>query len=188
MLTLDLSYDLPSGLYLSGSSFGSLPARGEPGLLGLAGVLGYARRLSAGVSADGGVSRWDYVGMGRSGHHTGYTEAYLGLATRRLSAHVHYSPDYFSPGSRTLYGEVEGNIGAPADIRLSAHLGMLGYLDSAAYRPAMAPRFDWRIGASRQFGAVDVRATLSGGRPGPQVYDGPPRPRTQFTVGAGYTF
>ena len=185
---LDLSYDTASGVYLNGSAFGALPDGDNPGLLGMIGDIGYARRLSSALSVDGGVTRSEYVAVGAGGYHTGYTEVYAGLSTRRLSAHLYYSPDYFRAGSKTLYGDLSGNIGLVADVRLNAHIGMLTYLDW--YRPAPLPKtqYDWRIGASRQFGAIDVHAALSGGGPSPQFYDGKPHSKTEFIVGAGYTF
>ncbi len=185
---LDLSYDSPSGVYLNGQVFGALPDDYNPGLVGTIGDLGYARRLSSTLSVDGGVTRSEYFGAGAGGYHTGYTEIYAGLASRRLSAHLYYSPDYFRPGVKTLYGDVEGNIGIFAGIRLNAHIGSLGYLDRPAPLPRGRTQYDWRVGASRQFGAIDVHATLSGGGPSPQFYDGEQHSKTEFIVGAGYTF
>ena len=185
---LDLSYDSPSGVYLNGQLFGALPDDYNSGLLGMIGDVGYARRLNSTLSIDGGVTRSEYASIGAGGYHTGYTEIYAGLASQRLSAHLYYSPDYFGPGVKTVYGDVEGNIGIFAEIRLNAHVGALGYLDRPAPLPPGKTQYDWRVGASRQFGAIDVHAALSGGGPSPQFYDGQPRSKTEFIVGAGYTF
>ncbi len=185
---LDLSYDHPSGVYANGSFFGALPDDGNPGLLGMIGDIGYARRLNSVLSIDGGVTRSQYIGIGAGGYHTGYTEIYAGLASRRLSAHLYYSPDYFRPGVKTLYGDVGGDVGIFADIRLNAHFGALGYLDRPAPLSPARTQYDWRVGASRQFGAIDLQTALSGGGPSPQFYDGKPHSKTRFIVGAGYTF
>jgi uncharacterized protein (TIGR02001 family) len=185
---VDLSYDFPSGLYLNGSAFGALPNDEHPGLLGTIGDIGYARRLNAALSVDGGLTRTEYFGIGTGGYRTGYTEVYAGIASRRLSAHLYYSPDYFRSGAKTLYGEIDGNIGLVADIRLNAHVGVLGWLDRPAPQPPGNTSYDWRIGASRQFGAVDLHAAVTGGGPSPQYYDGRSHSKTEFIDGAGYTF
>ena len=181
---IDLSYDDPSGVYVSESTLGALPDEDNPGLLGLVGAVGYARRLNTVLSIDGGVTRSEYIAAGPGGYHTGYAEVYAGLSTRRLSLHLAYSPDYFRAGSKTLYSDLEGNAGIVAGIRLNAHIGMLNFVD----RPGARTQYDWRIGASRQFGAIDVHAALSGGGPSPDTYDGQAHSKTALVVGAGYTF
>ncbi len=186
--SLELSYDLPVGVYLNGLTFGALPDHEYPGLAGFIGDLGYARRLSSRLSIDGGVTRSEYVGLGRDGYSAGYTEVYGGLSLRRLTVRLYYSPDYFRPGAQTLYGEVAGNIGLAAGIRLNAHAGALGYLDRQTGLPPARTQYDWLIGASRQFGPVDVHMAVSGGGPSqPYGYD-QPHPRTKLVAGAGYTF
>ena len=185
---LDLSYDDPSGVYLTSSTFGALPDDYEPGELGLIGAVGYARRLNAALSIDGGVTRSEYIGIGSGGYHTGYAEIYAGLSTRHLSFHLSYSPDYFRTDKKTLYSDLEGNIGTFAKIRLNAHFGVLTYVERPAYPASRPAQYDWRIGASRQFGAFDIHAALSGGGPGQDVYDQQAHTKTAFTVGAGYTF
>lgn len=185
---LDLSYDDPSGVYASSSVFGALPDHYDLGLLGLIGAAGYAKRLNADLSVDGGVTRSEYVGAGTGGYRTGYAELYAGLAVRRLSVHLSYSPDYFHPGVKTLYGDLDGDVGVFAGVRLSAHVGVLDYLERPLALPPTRAQYDWRIGAHRPFGAFDLHAALSGGGPGPDVYDQRTHSKTLFIVGAGYTF
>jgi uncharacterized protein (TIGR02001 family) len=185
---VDLSYDDRSGVYLNGSTFGALPNGDDPGLLGLIGDIGYARRLNTNLSVDGGVTHSEYIYVGQYGHHIGYTEVYGGLTLRALSAHLYYSPEYLRPGWKTLYTDLEGNFGAFADIRVNLHVGLLSYLSYPAAGPQLHNQHDWRIAASRQFGAFDVHAALSGGGPDPDFYDQKPHSKTAFVVGAGYTF
>ena len=185
---VDLSYDFASGVYLSGQVFGALPNDYNPGLLGTIGDIGYARRLNDILSVDGGVTRSEYFNIGPGGYHTGYTEIYAGLAMRRLSAHLYYSPDYFRPGSKTLYGDIDGNVGLIADVRLNAHIGALDWVGWTSPRPLPRTQYDWSVGLSRQFGAIDLHAALSGGGPSPQFYAGQAHGKTTFIVGAGYTF
>jgi uncharacterized protein (TIGR02001 family) len=184
---LDLSYDNPSGLYLNGSAFGALPGRGAPGLAGIIGDVGYARRLNTLLSIDGGVTRSEYIAVGHGGYSVGYTEIYGGMMSRHLYARLYYSPDYFQSGARTLYGELNGHTDFVADIRLNAHLGALGYVEHARGLPPERIQYDWLVGASRQFGPVDFHLSLSGGGPEPQYYD-QPHPQTEVIAGASYTF
>jgi uncharacterized protein (TIGR02001 family) len=186
--SLDLSYDFPTGFYANGSTFGALSQSSRPGLVGLSGDVGYARRLNLQLSVDGGVARSQYIGVGSNGYSTGYTEVYAGLTSRHLSARLYYSPDYYANGSRTLYAEVGGNIGVIADIRLNAHVGTLQYLARPAGAWPAHTRFDWLIGASRQFGPADLHLAVTGGGPNqPSAYR-LPRFGTRVVVGAGYTF
>ena len=184
---LDFSYDDSSGFYLSQSTFGALPDHDDPGLLGLIGDAGYARRLNSQLSIDGGIDHSEYIYAGSQHLHFGYTEIYAGLSLPHLSAHLSYSPAYFRSGAKTLYGEVEGNMGAFAGVRLNAHLGFLGYLAQPNSGGARG-QYDWRFGASRQFGAFDLRAAVSGGGPDPDPYVQPRHSKTAITVGAGYSF
>jgi uncharacterized protein (TIGR02001 family) len=186
--SLDLSYDSPTGFYANGSAFGALPQSGHLGLVGLSGDIGYARRLNRQVSVDGGVTRSQYIGVGENGYSTGYTEVYAGLTSRRLSARLYYSPDYYANGSRTLYAEVGGNIGFIADIRLNAHIGALQYLSRPAGAWPAHTRFDWLLGASRRFGQADVHLAVTGGGPNQPAGYRLPRFGTRVVVGAGYTF
>jgi uncharacterized protein (TIGR02001 family) len=185
---LNLSYDHPSGIYLNGSGVGSLHPEDGPLLDAAFGEIGYARRLAPTLSIDGGLMRsefWNIYGQKRA---SGYTEAYLGLISHGLSAHIYYSPDYLSRGVSTVYGEIDDSIEVVAQFRLNAHLGVLGYLDAPAAAPARDTQYDWRLGASRQFGVFDVHAAVTGGGPGHDFYYGRTRSKTALVVGAGWTF
>lgn len=184
----DFTYDLPSGFYLNGSVFDGPPMHDRPALAGVVGDLGYALRLDSGLSLDGGVTRVEYFSVGPDGRRARATELYGGVATRRLSARIYYSPNYYRTGVETLYGELAGNIEAVAGIRLNAHLGLLDYLTGPLGARAPHTQIDWLAGASRQFGAVDVHISVSGG--GQNARDLYPQPSatTAVIVGVGYTF
>ncbi|HYD24032.1 MAG TPA: TorF family putative porin [Croceibacterium sp.] len=157
---VSLSYDDPSGLYAGATALGMV-RRGEPELLGVQANLGYATRVAPGVSLDGGVYRAEYAyGYGTSRNYH-YTELYLGLATRRVTARLRYSPDYFYADTPTLYAEVEAGIEPAPNWFVSAHAGALTYLEKP---PPYLPRrtYDWRVGASRQLGRLGIHLDLSG--------------------------
>lgn len=180
-----LAYDHPTGVYLAGSAVGAF--RNGPMLVSLQGNVGYARRLGSALSIDGGIVRSEYMSSYSDGRSAHYTELYLGLATRHLSSRLYYSPDYFRAGTETLYAEVEAAIRPVPNWRLNGHVGALTYLRQ---RPAYSSRnqFDWRLGATREFGAFEVHATVSGGAPDRDYYARAPRDRTAFVVGAVHAF
>jgi uncharacterized protein (TIGR02001 family) len=158
--SLSVSYDHPSGGYLGGSAVGII-REGDPELLGIQANLGYATRLSPRVSVDAGVSRTQYFSGYGTNRNFDYTEVYLGLALPVVAARLSYSPDYYRDGAQTLYAELDGGIEPAPDWFLSAHIGALTYVDTP---PVYLPRtrFDWRVGASRQFGRLGVHVDVSG--------------------------
>ncbi|MDB5707010.1 MAG: hypothetical protein JWN66_4126 [Sphingomonas bacterium] len=184
MVTADLGYDHASGLYLGASAVTDL---NRAAVIGLQGNIGYARRLSPTLSIDGGVVRSEYLSSFSGGRAAHYTELYLGLTRRSLSARAYYSPDYFRTGARTLYGEVEGVIHPAAQWRLNGHVGALTRLGAL---PLYTQRtsYDWRLGVTRQLGHFDVHAAVSGGGPGADYYAGRRRDRTALVVGAAWVF
>lgn len=120
-LRVGLSYDDASGWFggasLAGVSLGPY-ARGQVQVLGYA---GYAGRLSERIGWEAGVTG---VHFGADSYDD-YGEVFTGLNGDRWSMRLHYSPDYFGSGVRTLYGEF--NIGLPLSqlIRVTAHAGAL---------------------------------------------------------------
>lgn len=156
--SIAVSYDDPAGWYAGGVLVGSV--HHDPELAGVQGNLGYALRLSPRVSLDAGLSRSEYY-YAYGGRHLGYTEFYLGVASPRLSARLNYSPDYFRGGTSTLYAELDGGVEPATDWLLSAHAGVFTYLGA---KPYFLPRerYDWRIGATRRFGATGLHLDLSG--------------------------
>jgi uncharacterized protein (TIGR02001 family) len=185
--TGQIAYDDPSGFYLNASVTG-VSGRDGPALLGLQGNIGYAKRLSSAVSIDGGLLRSEYQSSYSGGRPAHYTEIYLGLNFRRVTARIFYSPDYFEAGASTLYGEVEAGIQPSPQWRLNAHLGGLVYLREPTYYSARAVQYDWRLSAARQLGSLEIHATLSGGGPDKDYYAGRLRNRTALTAGASLNF
>lgn len=193
--TLDLYYDHPSGLYVNFSGLATLGHEATPEALGYIANLGYARRIGPVLVLDGGVVRTQFSHHAsgiNSGSH--YTDLYVGLVGRGLSAHVHYSPDYYGYAASTLYGEIDGAASPAEKWQVSGHIGVLGYLDYPAghpgYRFPRAARYDWRAGVSRQLGRVSLHADLSGGAPLAKTIYRPPTAHqgTALTIGALWVF
>lgn len=154
-----VSYDDPSGVYFAGTIVGSVD-HGDPEIAGLQADLGYALRIGSGLSLDAGVARSEYYYAYR-GRGLKYTELYLGLSIPHLTGRVSYSPDNYRAGTPTLYAEVEGGIEPATDWFLSAHAGLFYYSDRPRYG-LPRDRFDWRVGATRQFGPTGLHLNLSG--------------------------
>ena len=186
--TAQIGYDHRSGLYVNAAATG-VARRDEPALLGHQVNAGFARQLGPTWSIDAGLLRSDYRPRYRGGPALHYTEAYVGLTVRRITARLSYSPHYFYKDTETLYGEVGAAVQPSPKWRLNAHVGALVYLRTPAYYYTKPPtKYDWRLGASRQFGQFEVHAALSGGWPGKEYYGGKPRDRTALTAGASWNF
>jgi len=184
---LSLSYDHASGAYLNGVAIVGRDREDNPAVTGVIENVGYARRLSSRASVDVGLVHSEYfqrygtAGTGR------YTEAYVGLTGSHLSSRLSYSPDYFRHDVRSLYGEVNGGWETVARIRLDAHVGHLTCLEGPRWRRCSS-HYDWRLGVSRQFGPVDLNASLSDAEGGAGRYYRTPDRAPRFVLGASWAF
>lgn len=185
---LQLSYDHPSGLYFTASGIG-VASRDGPDALGYQLNAGYARRLGSDVSVEAGVIRSQYGSNYSTGRAAHYTEGYVGITRRQLTARVYYSPDYFYKDYESLYGELEAGFDPAPNWRISGHVGALKYVSLPDhFYGSRATRYDWRVGASRQFGRFEIHAALSGGGPGKQYYRYGRHNLTALTAGASFSF
>lgn len=165
-----IGYDDASGLFASASGTVFLaPDDDAPRWMGGVATVGYAARLSNGLSLDAGILRAQYspASYGRA---AGYTEVYAGLSGRILSARITFSPDYFRPGVTTLYGQVDAVTRPATNWRLFAHAGALTRLGGTPSFPIAATQYDWRAGIGRVAGKLDVALSLSGGGPNRDYY------------------
>jgi uncharacterized protein (TIGR02001 family) len=181
--TVDLAYDHPSGVYAGASAIGAVVG-GSARSLGFIEYLGYATPRRGGVSWDLGVSNQDlayYYGERRIPLR--YAEAYVGAVGDRLSAHLHYAPNYLRPGYGALYVEVDGSLKPAENWRLFAHLGNTIPVGDTAGRH---PRYDARAGVARQFGPLQVQASVVATTPDPPGLA--PHHRTALIVGANWFF
>lgn len=184
--SVTLSYDHSSGLYLNGSLLGVIKD-GDPRFLGAQGSIGYATRVTPGLSLDGGVARSEFSSayLAQPVH---YTEVYAGLASRLFSGRVYYSPDYYRSGNSVLYGEVEAARDIARDWQLSAHLGTLVYLSTPPpyFRDQQV---DWRVGTAHRFGPYGVHLDVSGSFTGQLVGSYPAGgKKTAVVVGVSRAF
>ena len=184
-VSAQLTYDHSSGLYADLSALAELS--NDPRFLGVIANAGYARRLSPKVTVDAGVLRSQI--RSANARHPGfrYTEVYAGAFVGPVSARLHYSPDYRSYGQSTLYGELDAGFEPRPSWRLSGHVGMLMYLNSASIYEAGSTHQDWRVSVSRQFGNFEIHTALSGGGPS-RYYGFRVHKKTALTAGASVSF
>jgi uncharacterized protein (TIGR02001 family) len=180
--TLDLSYDHKSGLYAGASAIGAVVG-GQTESLGFIEYLGYVTPRRGGASFDVGVNNQNLAYYDDRRYPLNYSEVYVGVVGDQLSVHLHYSPNYLQPGYSALYAEVDGSMKPAENWRLFAHLGATVPVGEIEGRHT---RFDARAGVARQFGRLELQASVITTDPGP------PRPtphhRTALVAGASWFF
>ena len=181
---VDLYYDDPSGFY--GTLSGKLVASEHEGVrpLGLILNAGYAKRLSSGNTIDAGVTHSAYSEYSDRAAARSYTEAYVGLSSKFLTARVYASPDYLKGG--TIYGELNAKAEIAPKLGLSGHAGLLVPLGGSEHGHNYRREFDWRIGLARQFGPVTIQAAWTAVRPGQNLYRYGYHNRGALVLGVSY--
>ena len=181
--TVDFAYDHPSGVYAGASAIGAV-IDGKARSLGFIEYLGYASPRFHGMSWDVGVNNEDlaYYYEGRRLPYR-YAEVYGGVVGDHVSAHLHYAPSYLRPGYGSLYAEVEGSLKPAEHWRLFAHLGTTIPVGDTAGR---RQRWDARAGVARQFGPVELQASVTSTTPDPPALT--PHHRTALVAGATWFF
>jgi uncharacterized protein (TIGR02001 family) len=182
-----IGYDHPSGVYVDLAAVAQLVGD-EAGLTRFQGDIGYAVRLDSALSLDIGVQRSQFTSHYSGARAAHYTEFFVGLTRHRVSARVYYAPDYFRPGTSTLYGEVEAALIRGEKWHLSAHAGRLFYLKHSPAYASFRDQYDWRLSLTRDLHGFELHAALSGGGPGADFYAGRARARTALVVGVSHAF
>lgn len=142
-------------------------ATSHDGLQGLSlrEYLGYAKRLEGGPTLDLGLTHAAYTEYygGRRG--TQYSEVYAGLAARRVTARLSYSPSYFGSHTQTLYAEAASAVQPARNWRLSGHVGVLTRVGGAATAGLQSTQYDWRLGLATVIRSFEVELAWSGAGP-----------------------
>jgi uncharacterized protein (TIGR02001 family) len=145
------AYDLPSGWFAGASATEVRFSRGDGFRSELIGYGGYAQRIDADWSWEGGITTSRFA----SSIDYNYSELFLGAAFRDWNARVYYSPNYFSQSVRTLYAEVNGSIPLADRFNLIAHVGAL---DTSLDRGgANARQLDMQLGVAANFNGISTR-------------------------------
>jgi len=160
--TVSLSYDDAAGPYVEGSVMvAGNPSEGVERSR-IEGNAGYALRLKNGPTLDAGIVHAEYTGYRIYGAQAVFTEVYAGVITNHLSAHVHYSPNYFQRGISTFYADVDGSAPLTPRLRLAAHYGRLFQLDGR-HEQAGTSTSDWRVGVSTDVNRLGFELALASG-------------------------
>jgi uncharacterized protein (TIGR02001 family) len=187
-LTLDVSYDDKSGAYgaLSATAVDTRNAGAQ--FLGFVADIGYAKRLTNGVTWDVGLSDSQISTFIDNRYTANYAEVYAGLSRGGLAAHLYVSPDYLGESVRTLYLDLAGSV-QPADRwRLFAHAGLLTVVGGDSGELGRRDHLDFRTGVARRFGRFEARITGSWAQPAPIYPEGVPHGNGTLVAGASVFF
>lgn len=159
---LDLTYDAPNGVY--GAVSGTLVTSRHDGIqpLGVEVDAGFAKRLNAGLTLDIGATHSSYSHYSSRGTSSSYSEAYIGLGAKFLSARLSISPDYLQSHSWSAYGELNGSVAIASKLRLNGHIGLVVPFTSYGYDQSHHREVDWRIGAAKDVGRLTLSAAWTG--------------------------
>lgn len=163
-LTLSLAYDGPSGGYAGGSLVG-LASGADARLIGSSAYAGFTAPLGGGRTWDAGVSYQDYNLYFERKFDLHYSEIYLGIVGRELSAHLYFKPSYPRHGVNSAYVDVSGTHRLAQVWRLSAHAGAHERLDGSAVRDGRRWRYDTRLGVAREFSKAEVEVSWAASAP-----------------------
>lgn len=179
-VVFNLSYDDPSGVY-AGAAATTAIVESDPKVINVQANIGFIHRTAGGTGLELGVVQSNYSRYSSGGRSANYTEIYAGVLQRRLAFRIHYSPHYFQPGVQTVYLAVDGAVEPAANWHLTAHAGSLVRIAGPTVRGASRVGYDWRIGAARSLGPVELQLAVSDGGPSPERYDGTDHDRLAVT-------
>lgn len=153
-----LAYDDPLGWYAG--AFASTVRLGEPASSEAQGIAfaGYARTTPMGATFEGGVVYSGFTGP-RS---YAYLDLLAGVTYDRVSARVHYSPNYYGRGADAVYGEIDAAYRLREHVQLSAHAGALWTNARDVYGGTLDPVFDARVGFVFDFERFNVQVSWVG--------------------------
>jgi uncharacterized protein (TIGR02001 family) len=150
---LRVDHDTDSGWYAGGfASPVKLYGRGQGQFIAYAGRAG---RLTPDLSWDAGVTRTVFLRDGAWNYH----EFYAGMALRRVSARIFYSPAYYGM-ARSAYLDVSGAYGLADHLSLAAHAGVFHAFEDYAFGATSRNRMDARLVLAASSGDYSLQAGL----------------------------
>jgi uncharacterized protein (TIGR02001 family) len=153
-----LVYDDPQGLYAG--AFASTVRIGNPTSNEVQGIFfaGYARSTPSGATFEAGVVYSGFTGASSYA----YPELLVGAAYEKISARLHYSPNYYGRGSDAVYGEIDAAHRLLEHMQLVAHVGVLWTNARNIYGEAVDSIVDGRVGAAFDFDRFNVQLSWVG--------------------------
>lgn len=168
---LSLAYDAPQGWFAGAFAAPRLALGERRDVTQLVAYGGFARRLASGLSWEAGASNYSFLHAAEYN----YREAWVGIASDRLSARLYVAPAYYGFGGRVAYAEVNGFYPLRERIRLIGHVGAL-------HGSRGPDRIDLRLAVGFDLG--DVNLQLAWLR---AVHASQPAPRA-LAFSASYSF
>jgi len=155
---LGVAYDDAQGFYA-----GAFVSTVESSTYGTTGVqaisfAGYAWRNASGLSLEVGA---DYSVV-TAAPRFDYYEVYAGFAFENLSGRVYYSPRYFGQDSPAVYGELNAAPPLLENVRILAHVGILGSNAKPPYGQRSSPVIDFAAGAGIEWQGFNLQAAWAG--------------------------
>jgi uncharacterized protein (TIGR02001 family) len=153
-----LVYDDPRGFYAG--AFGSSVKIGQDPTNEAQGIFfaGYAHTFAAGGTLEAGVT---YTGFTGSPSYA-YPEVLVGATLEKLSARLHYSPNYYGRGYDAVYGEIDAAHRVYEHVQVVAHGGALWTNARDVYGNAVDTIYDARIGVVFDFDQFNVQVSWVG--------------------------
>ncbi|HTQ01666.1 MAG TPA: TorF family putative porin, partial [Casimicrobiaceae bacterium] len=153
-----LVYDDPQGWYAG--AFASSARIGNPASNQAQGIFfaGYAWTASFGASFEAGAVYTGFTGPSSYA----YPEVVVGATYDRISARLHYSPNYYGRGSGAVYGEVDGTLRLHDHVQAVAHVGVLWTDAQDYYGNSVDTVLDGRVGLVFDFTQLNVQLSWVG--------------------------
>ena len=186
-LSVSIAYDRQSGGYVGGALIGEETADAGPRRLGDVEYLGYARRINANTTLDGGLYRIEYTNYNYQRYSAYNNEVYAGLKHGPISYYIYYSPHYFGRSS-TVYLDMKGALRLARHWRLSGHVGVLTQLKGGDASPVKGVTYDLRTGLAAEFKGGEVELAWTTRGPDASERAGRPRKRDAIVLGASCFF
>ena len=187
-LTFNLSYDHRSGAYLGGNVTAGETRNDGVQALRYVTFAGYAVRPAAGPAFDVGVSNYHVADFRLRKRTFDYTEVYGGVLTDHLSFRLHYAPDYYESGAKTVYADLAGTLRPRPSVRLFAHAGMLARVGGRYSPGAPRRRYDFSAGVAKQFANCELSASWTRVDPPVSYANGEKEKRNALVLAASYFF
>ncbi len=164
-VSLNISYDQNSGLYAGASVIGVSGAHDSVRMLENLEYIGYVARVSTRTAWDLGVTHSDFKPNSPKHLSFEYTEIYTGVIRDHLSAHVHYSPNYFGQGVSTVYVDLDGAFRPARRWRVFGHVGVLTPINESVSPGSYRERYDLRAGVAAEFKGGELQLAWTTTRP-----------------------
>lgn len=166
VLSVTLSYDHPSGLYVAAAGIGGSTAGNGLQALGYQLYSGYAHRTAGDVSVDVGFTHTRLTEFGWWKERIEYSEVYAGVSWNDFSAYAYYAPHYLGDEVGTVYLDATKTVRLDDRWRLFGHLGVLTPTDPKPWSSIRTAQYDIRAGAAVQVAPWEMQLAYTRFGPG----------------------